>query len=75
MFKNTVDVSKITEKERIVINYKATGKPMKLFEDEIGAKAGIREAYANKLFQKAKKKTGLNSAQLLSSADSLGLLD
>lgn len=70
-----IDISKITEKERVVINYRSTGRPMKKFEDEVGTQAGIREAYANKLFQKAKKKTGLNSAQLLSSADSLGLLD
>jgi len=60
----TVDISKITEKECVVLQYKSTGEPMRKFELLVGKKAGISRGYANNLFQKVKKKTGMNSAQL-----------
>lgn len=58
---HSIDVSKITDNESIVIKYKTTSKPMKQCKDEIG----ITHGYANNLFQKAKKKLGMNSAELL----------
>jgi hypothetical protein len=60
----TIGISKVTEKERVVLQYKATGEPMRKFEYLVGKKAGISKGYANNLFQKLKKKSGMNSAQL-----------
>lgn len=68
---DSIDVSKITEKEKKVIKHKLNGKKMKQLEDL----TGITEGYGNNLFQTTKRKTGLTSGELLIWAYKSKLID
>lgn len=72
---STIDISKITAKERISIRYKATQHPMREFEQRVGNSEGISKGSANNAWQEAKRKLGLNSVQLIVLAKTTDLFD
>ncbi len=61
----------ISPKLCIVLKYKKTGKPMKQFKDAVGKEAGIPENYANKLLYNARRKSGMNTMELIDEVDKL----
>ena len=59
------NLPEISPKLRVVLEYKKTGKPMKQFKDAVGKEAGIPENYANKLLYNARRKSEMNTMELI----------